>query len=286
MMSQFGLMRGKTVIITGANSGIGKATAIDLAKMGATVVMACRNMERGQAALAEVKATSKSSSACVMTLDLASQASVRSFAQDFGGKFQRLDVLVNNAGVMVNKREFTPDKIVSTFAVNYLSHFLLTNLLLAKLKASAPSRVVNVTSAVHKDVKIDFRNLQQKKGYKQFKSYAQSKLAMVLFTYELARRLQGTGVTANCVHPGTVGTNLGRSDQGILGAVMKITTSFLATPDEGAKTPVYLASDPRLVGVTGKYFVDKTEKTSSPESYNEADAKRLWKESEKLTGLS
>jgi retinol dehydrogenase 14 len=279
-------MRGRTVVITGANSGIGKATAIGLAKMGATVVMACRDMERGQSALAEVKAASKSPSVCVMSVDLASQASVRKFAQDFGGQFQRLDVLVNNAGVMLNKREFTTDKIVTTFAVNYLSHFLLTNLLLGKLKASAPSRIVNVTSAVHGEAHINFRNLQEKKGYKQFGAYAQSKLAQVLFTYELARRLQGTGVTANCVNPGTVASNLGRQDPGILGAFMKLTDSFLETPEKGAETPVYLASDPGLARVTGKYFVQKSERTSSPESYDEAEAKRLWKESEKLTGLS
>jgi len=285
-MSQAGLMRGRTVIITGASSGIGKTTAIGLAKMGATVVMGCRDAQRGELALSELKAIAKSSSACVMTLDLASQAAVRKFTHDFSEQFQRLDVLINNAGVMVNKREFTPDKIVSTFAVNYLSHFLLTSLLLPKLTASAPSRIVNVTSAVHREARIDFRNHQEKKGYKQFKSYAQSKLAMILFTYELARRLKGTGVTANCLHPGTVGTNLGRQEPGILGAVMRLTTSFLATPEEGAKTPIYLASDPALTQVTGKYFVDKTVRPSSSESYDEAKAQRLWKESEKLTGLS
>ena len=285
-MSQAGPMRGRTVIVTGASSGIGKATAIGLAKLGATVVMACRDKTRGEAALAEVRASSKSPSACVMTLDLASQDSVRKFAQDFSAQFQRLDVLVNNAGVMVSKREFTPDKIVTTFAVNYLSHFLLTNLLLGKLKSSAPSRIINVTSAVHREAHINFGNLQEKKGYKQFKSYAQSKLATVLFTYELAKRLRGTGVTANCVHPGTVATNLGRQDPGFLGAFMKLTTAFLATPEEGAKTPVYLASAPALVQVTGKYFVNMSEQASSPESYDEAEARRLWKESEKLTKLA
>jgi NAD(P)-dependent dehydrogenase (short-subunit alcohol dehydrogenase family) len=181
-------------------------------------VMACRDKERGESARAEVRTASKNANVYLMILDLASQESTRRFAQEFGTRFQRLDVLVNNAGIMPNKRQMTKDKIVMTFAVNYLSQFLLTNLLINRLKASAPSRIVNVASNAHQSVYIDFRNVQEKKGYKPFKAYSQSKLAMVLFTYELARRLAGTGVTANCLDPGNVATNLGRQDAGILGA--------------------------------------------------------------------
>ncbi len=279
-------MWGKVVLITGANSGIGKATATGVARMGATVVMACRDKERGATAAAEVRSTSGNPAIFSMQLDLASQASVREFAQKFSLRFQRLEVLINNAGVKPNKREFTKDKIVTTFAVNYLSHFLLTNLLLGKLRASAPSRIVNVTCSAHVGAHINFRNLQEKRGYKQDKAYAQSKLAMVLFTYELARRLQGTGVTANCVEPGDTGTNLGPQGAGILGAITKLLGSSLATPEEGAETSIYLASSPALVGVSGKCFAKKAEQPSSAESYDEDEAKRLWKESVKLAKLS
>jgi NAD(P)-dependent dehydrogenase (short-subunit alcohol dehydrogenase family) len=254
--------------------------------MGATVVMACRDKERGAAAAAEVRSTSGNPAVFLMQLDLASQESVRAFAQQFGSRFQRPDVLINNAAVKPAKREFTKDKIVTTFAVNYLSHFLLTNLLLARLKASAPSRIVNVTCSVHVEGHIDFRNLQVKKKYTQPKAYAQSKLAMVLFTYELARRLQGTGVTANCADPGDTETNLGPQGSGIWGAIAKLTGSSSATPEEGAETSIYLASSPALVGVSGKYFAKREELESSAESHDEAEAKRLWKESEKLAKLS
>jgi retinol dehydrogenase-14 len=279
-------MQGKTVVITGANSGIGKATAIQLAKMGATTVLACRDQEKGETALGEVKKAGESSTVHLMILDLASQESVRLFAREFESRFRRLDVLINNAGVVLNKREMTRDKVVTTFAVNYLSPFLLTNLLLPRLVATAPSRVINVTSALHSRGHIDFNDLQGKKRYKGSDSYAQSKLAMVLFTYELARRLKVTGVTANCVNPGAVATNLGRSDAGLLGAVMLVTTPFLAPPEKGAETPVYLASAPELSQVTGKYFVDKKQQVSSHESYDQVEARELWDVSMKLTKMS
>ncbi len=285
-MSVPGQMWGKVVLITGANSGIGKATATGLARMGATVVMACRDKERGATAAAEVRSTSGNLAVFLMQLDLASQKSVRMFAQQFSLRFQRPDVLINNAGVMLNKREFTKDKIVTTFAVNYLSHFLLTNLLLGRLKASAPSRIVNVTCSVHVEGHIDFRNLQVKKGYTQPKAYAQSKLAMVIFTYELARRLQGTGVTANCADPGDTETNLGPLGTGIMGIINRLTGSSAATPEEAAEASIYLASSPALVSVSGKYFAKRAEQESSAESYDEDEATRLWKESEKLAKLS
>ena len=279
-------MIGKTVVITGANSGIGKATAIALSKMGATVVMACRDKERGEAALAQVKVEGKNPNVRLMILDLASQASVREFVRDFDSRYRRLDVLINNAGVVLNKREMSPDKIVKTFAVNYLSPFLLTNLLLPRLVASAPSRIINVTSALHLKAHIDFKDIENKKHYKGSTSYAASKLAVVLFTYELARKLRLTGVTVNCVNPGAVATNLGRADAGLMGAVMLAVTPFLNPSENGAETSVYLASAPELAKVTGKYFVDKKQQVSSHESYDELEAKKLWDVSMKLAKLS
>jgi len=285
-MSEPRPMIGKTVVITGANSGIGKATAIALAKMGATVVMACRDKERGEAALAQVKVEGKNPNVRLMILDLASQASVREFVRDFDSRYRRLDVLINNAGVVLNKREMSPDKIVKTFAVNYLSPFLLTNLLLPRLVASAPSRIINVTSALHLKAHIDFKDIENKKHYKGSTSYAASKLAVVLFTYELARKLRLTGVTVNCVNPGAVATNLGRADAGLMGAFMLAVTPFLNPSENGAETSVYLASAPELAKVTGKYFVDKKQQVSSHESYDELEAKKLWDVSMKLAKLS
>jgi len=206
--------------------------------------------------------------------------------RDFDSRYRRLDVLINNAGVVLNKREMSPDKIVKTFAVNYLSPFLLTNLLLPRLVASAPSRIINVTSALHLKAHIDFKDIENKKHYKGSTSYAASKLAVVLFTYELARKLRLTGVTVNCVNPGAVATNLGRADAGLMGAFMLAVTPFLNPSENGAETSVYLASAPELAKVTGKYFVDKKQQVSSHESYDELEAKKLWDVSMKLAKLS
>ena len=285
-MDQLPSMHDKTVVITGANSGIGKATATQLARAGATVVMACRDRGRGEAARTEIQTLTKSPSVHLLIVDLASQASVRQFAREFESRYRRLDVLINNAGAVIDKREMTPDKIVAMFAVNYLSPFLLTNLLLPRLVASAPSRVVNLTSGLHFRAHLDFKDIQGKKHYKASNSYAQAKLAMVLFTYELARRLKVASVTVNCVNPGPVATNLARQDAGLFGAVMVATTRFLPQPEEGAAGPVYLATAPELAQVTGKYFVGKKQQVSSHESYDELEAKKLWEVSAKLTAIS
>jgi len=285
-MSQLPSMRGKTAVITGANSGIGKATAIQLAKMGATIVMACRDKGRGNAAIADVKLASKNPEVHLLMVDLALQASVRQFAKEFESRYRRLDVLVNNAGTILANREMTPDGIVTMFAVNYLSQFLLTNLLLPRLVASAPSRIVNVTSALHFRGHLDFKDIQAKKHYKSSTSYSQAKLAMVLFTYELARRLKPTGVTVNCVNPGAVASSLGRSDAGLLATVMIAANPFLTQPEEGAEGPVYLSSAPQLSNVTGQYFVKKKPEQSSAESYDEEEAKKLWEVSAQMTGLA
>ncbi len=282
-MDQLPSMRGRTVVITGANSGIGKAIAIQLARAGAVVVMACRDRERSEVARTEIQTLGKNPEVHLLIVDLASQTSVRQFAREFENRYRRLDVLVNNAGAVIPKREMTPDKIVATFAVNYLSPFLLTNLLLPRLVACAPSRVVNLTSALHFKAHLDFKDIQGKKHYKSSSSYAQAKLAMVLFTYELARRLKVAGVTVNCVNPGPVATNLARQGAGLFGAVMLATTPFLPSPEEGAAGPVYLATAPELAQVTGKYFVGKKQQVSSHESYDELEARKLWEVSVQLT---
>src|SRR5918993_383875 len=203
-----GGMREKICLITGATSGIGRATAMGLANMGAGVVMVGRDRGRGEAAMADIKEKSANTSVDLMLADVSSQEEIRRLADEFKEAYPRLDVLINNAGVFRSERITTADRLETTFAVNHLAYFLLTNLLLDRLKAGAPSRIVNVASADHSNAAIDFDDLQGEKGYRGAKAYSQSKLANVLFTYELARRLQGTGVTANCLHPGVIATKL------------------------------------------------------------------------------
>src|SRR5215217_1244839 len=252
-----GAMGKRVCLITGATSGIGKATAMGLASMGASVVMVARDRSRGEAALAEIKEGSANASVDLMLTDLSSQEDIHRLADEFKDAYPRLDVLVNNAGVIRSKRVTSADGIEMTFAVNHLAYFLLTNLLLDLLKASAPSRIVNVSSAEQRNGTIDFDDLQGEKGYKTAKAYGQSKLANVLFTYELARRLEGTGVTANCLHPGVVGTNLGSGVSGIFGFMVRALTPLMKSPEKGAETSVYLASSPEVEGLSGRYFVKK-----------------------------
>src|SRR5215203_1440131 len=223
-------MDGKVCLITGATSGIGKATAMGLANMGASVVMVGRDRSRGEAALAEIKEGSANASVDLLLADLSSQEDIRRLADEFEEAHPRLDVLINNAGVIRSKRVATADGIEMTFAVNHLAHFLLTNLLLDLLKATAPSRIVNVSSGEQRNGTIDFDDLQAEKGYKTAKAYGQSKLANVLFTYELARRLEGSGVSANRLHPGVVGTNLGSGVFGFLGLTVRALTPLMQSP--------------------------------------------------------
>lgn len=278
-------MQGKVCVITGANSGIGKATAIGLAKLGATVVMVCRDPSKGEEALTEIKAKTRNKLVALMLADLSSQKSIQQLAKDFKNKYEHLHVLVNNAGVFLTKRSLTVDGIETTFAVNHLTYFMLTNLLLDRLKSSAPARIVNVSSRAHLSGHINFDDLQGEKRYSGFQAYNQSKLANILFTYELARRLKGTGVTANCLHPGAVATNLVRSNSGIFGLIWKLFMPFMLSPEKGAKTCIYLASSPQVEDITGKYFVKGTVTVSSKESYDESIAQRLWQVSAELTKL-
>jgi retinol dehydrogenase-14 len=283
-----GAMGEKVCLITGANSGIGKATAMGLATLGVSVVMVGRDRGKGEVVMAEIKEKSGNTSVDLMLADLSSQEEIRRLADVFKEAYPRLDVLINNAGVFRSKRITTADGLETTFAVNHLAYFLLTKLLLDVVEASAPSRIVNVRSGEHSNATIDFDDLQGEKGYKGPKAYSQSKLATVRFTYELARRLEGTGVTANCLHPGgriPVRTNFGGGVSGVLGFIVRALRPFMISPEKGAGTSIYLASSPEVEGLSGRYFVKKAEARSSHVSYDERLARRLWEVSADLTNL-
>ncbi len=275
-------MKGKICLVTGANSGIGFETAKALARMGARVGLICRTPAKCEDAKSAILQAVPSAELDGFTADLSSQAEIRRVAADIKRTYPKIDVLINNAGIVENTFKRSVDGIEMTFAVNHLAYFLLTNLLLEPIKAAAPSRIINVSSAAHFGARMDFDNLQGEKGYNGWRAYSQSKLANILFTYELARRLAGTGVTVNCLHPGVIGTKLFRN----LGIINTLAGIFLASPEKGAETSVYLASSPEVEGVTGKYFDNKRAVPSSSASYNEADAKRLWQISAELTHLS
>jgi NAD(P)-dependent dehydrogenase (short-subunit alcohol dehydrogenase family) len=279
-----GGMGGKVVLITGGTSGIGKATATALAAMGAGVVVSGRDRERGEAALAEIRRASDSEKVSLMLADLAVQSEVRKLADDFRERHDRLDVLVNNAGLIRSERTETPDGIELTLAVNHLAPFLLTNLLLDLLIESAPSRIITVSSEARRSAEIDFDDLQSERRYRAFPVYGMTKKANILFTYELAERLAGTGVVANCVHPGGVNTNFGDDNRspGIL--LFRAFKPFMRTPEQGADTVIYLASSPEARAMSGRCLVDRQE-VSPAEPRDEAAQKRLWEVSEKLTEL-
>jgi NAD(P)-dependent dehydrogenase (short-subunit alcohol dehydrogenase family) len=276
-------MSDKLAVVTGANSGIGKITARELARLGAQVVMVCRDRARGETARDEIIRTTGSNRVELMDCDLSSQADVRRFADEFKARHKRLDVLVNNAGVYLRKRAVTVDGLEATFAVNHLGYFLLTNLLVDLLKQSAPARVVNVSSGAHAHGHINFDDLQGEQNYSGVKAYCHSKLANILFTRELARRLAGTGVTANCLHPGAVATGIFRALPKPLEALIKLVT---ISPEKGAETSIYLASSPAVETVTGKYFIRCVEARASAEAQDDDVARHLWAESARLTHLT
>jgi NAD(P)-dependent dehydrogenase (short-subunit alcohol dehydrogenase family) len=279
-------MQGKICVVTGANSGIGKATALGLAQRGATVVMVCRDRARGEQARSEITTQSRNTAVDLLQADLSSQQSIRHLVENFQHHYTRLHVLINNAGASFPGRRETVDGVEMTFAVNYLAPFLLTNLLLDVLKASAPARIVNVSSNSHKAGYIQMDDLQEEQHYRSMRVYGQAKLAVVLFTYELARRLQGTGVTANCLHPGFVATHFGQSGAGpVFRLLVKVIGSFGTSPQEGAKTSIYLASSPEVEGVTDKYFVKSLPRPSAAISYDESLQRQLWEQSARLVNL-
>ena len=279
-------MAGRVCLITGASNGIGKETAVGLAARGARVIMVARDPARGEAALADVRDRSASGDVELLLADLASLDEVRRLAREVRDRHDRLHVLVNNAGAFNSQRSETKDGFETTFGVNHLAHFLLTAELLDVVRASAPARIVNVSSAAHIGARLDFDDLQSQRHYGGMRAYGKSKLANVLFTYELARRLEGTGVTANAVHPGVVLTGFGRNNTGLMGLGFEVfhifARPFLLTPERGADTTIYLASSPGVEGVTGKYFVKRVAVPSTPSSYDEATQKRLWEVSEQL----
>ncbi len=279
-------MAGKVCMVTGANAGIGKATAQGLANIGATVVMVCRSRERGEAARREIKEQSSNDRISLLVADLSSQAEIRKLADDFKGQQSKLHVLVNNAGIIPRKREVTVDGFETQFAVNHLAPFLLTNLLLDVLKSSVPARIVTVASDMHRGATIDFDDLQSEKSYGPVRVYCRTKLANVLFTYELARRLEGTGVTANCLHPGVVATKLLADAMGVPSALRSTTRLIGSKPEKGAKTSIYLAASPEVEGISGKYFIKQKAVEPSKASSDENVASRLWRVSAELTGIS
>ncbi len=280
-------MHGKVCVVTGANSGIGKETALALAHMGATVILVCRSVARGTDALNDIKARTGNDAVSLVVADFSSQRAVREAAAAIQEKCDRLDVLVNNAGVTPWERRVTGESgLELIFAVNHLAPFLLTNLLLERLKASAPARIVTVSSGAHRRVALNFDDLQNEERYVPFDVYSQSKLANVYFTYELAHRLRDTGVTANCLHPGVVSTALFRHLPPFLGFAVKLARPLLLTPAQGADTVIYLAAAPEVATVSGRFFERREAVESSPDSYDVAAAQRLWEVSEALTAQS
>lgn len=279
-------MDGKTVIVTGANSGMGLATTIELAKLGAKVIMACRSEERGRQALEQARAASGSPAIELMLCDLGSLASIRTFAQAYKEQYGRLDVLVNNAGVVSLTRATTKDGFESMIGVNHLGHFLLTHELLDLLEAAPQGRIVNVSSGAHKVGHIHFNDPFLTKGYNVAKGYAQSKLANILFTKELAKRLAGTRVTVNSVHPGAVGTNIGVDrTTGFGKSVLRMLKPFFRTPLKGADTAIYLASSEEVGTSTGLYYIDRKPAQISKRAADSELAAKFWTWSQQQVGL-
>ena len=279
-------MEGRTVVITGANSGVGRATALALAGAGAHTVITARSEERGGEALADIRRASGSDQVELVVFDLGDLSSVRRGAEEILGRCPRLDVLVNNAGLVQSVRRETVDGYEATFGINHLGPFLLTGLLTERLVASAPSRVVNVASTAHRGARrgLDFDDLQSTRHYRGMEAYSRSKLANILFTEELAQRLSGSGVTANSLHPGTVASGFARDDDatGFLAFGVKVIKPLILTPEKGARTSVYLATSPDVAEVTGQYFVKCRPRTPSPAARDQAAATLLWSVSEEL----
>ncbi|HLZ61831.1 MAG TPA: SDR family oxidoreductase [Ktedonosporobacter sp.] len=276
-------MQGKVCLVTGSSGGIGKVTARELAKMGVTVVMVCRNRAKGEAAQAEIKEASGNERVDLIVADLSELAEVRRAAGEFKQRYTQLHVLINNAGAINAERKVTPDGLEATFATNYLAPFLLTELLLDVLKASAPARIVNVSSEGHMRGTIDFTDLQGAQRYNFLKAYTQSKLAQVFFTYELADQLKDTGVTVNALHPGLVSSNFNSGTKGITHFIGEVIYFFTGiSVEKGAQTTLYVATSPDVEGVSGKYFSDRKEIASSKLSYDRAVRQRLWQVSEEL----
>ncbi|MHA1942779.1 MAG: SDR family oxidoreductase [Candidatus Thorarchaeota archaeon] len=279
-------MKDKVCIVTGSNSGIGKETALALAEMGATVVMVVRNRELGEAARAEIIAETGSNSIDLMICDLSSMNTIRDFAEVFKSKYDRLDVLINNAGAVISNRQITEDGFERTLAVNYLAPFLLTHELLSLLKTSAPSRVINLSSGLAKRSSVNLDDFQSESSYKSRTVYGSAKLKVIMFTYEMARKLEGTNVAVNVVLPGFVATNLGASSGSLSSKIMfGMMKPFQLSPKEGAETSVYVATSSEIEGISGKCFDKMKETETSEVSYDVDIQKQLWDTTVDLLGL-
>ena len=276
----------KTLVVTGATSGIGRATALGLAKLDSRLILVGRDAGRAEETLAEIRDVTGRTDVEVVRGDFAQLAEVRRVGDEILARTDAIHVLVNNAGVTLMKRTLTPDGYETTFAVNHLAYFLLTGLLLPRLRAAAPgARIVNVASDAHRWGPLDLDDLQNEREYKAMKVYGQSKTANILYTRELARRLVGSGVTVNALHPGAVATRLGRGNGPVLDLVQRAIGLFMKSPEQGAATSIYLASDAALEGVSGRYFANQKEKQPAAHATDDAAAKRLWEISESLTGF-
>jgi retinol dehydrogenase-12 len=283
-------MKGKICMVTGATSGMGEVTARTLAQMGAMVIAVGRSPEKCATTIDQIKQETGSAAVEFMVADLSSQPEIRQLVQQFKSQHQHLHVLVNNAGAWINRRRESVDSIEMTFALNHLGHFLLTNLLIDTLKASAPARIINISSHGHIRGEINFDDLQFRRKYNGMQAYRQSKLANVLFTYELAPRLSGTGVTVNAVNPGLVATrfgfnNLGFIPDGIVNALIRLYGWIGISSEQGAQTAIYLATSSEVAEITGKYFEKQKAVPSSQASYDEEANRQLWKISVDMTGL-
>lgn len=281
-MAQNATMTGKTVLITGATNGIGKEAARGLAKLGAHVVIVGRNAKKCAETVAELQGSTGNQAIEALTADLSAMAEVRRLADEVKARYPRLDVLINNAGAYFDKRLTSADGYEMTFALNHLSYFYLTTLLLDLIKASAPARIVNVSSDAHRFARLNLVNPHKPPVYSGFRIYGESKLANVVFTYELARRLEGTGVTVNAMHPGFVRTGFGKNNAGVISKIFSLMQRFALTPEQGADTIIYLASSPEVEGVSGKYFVKRKAVPTSPVSYDQKTWEALWTLSERL----
>jgi NAD(P)-dependent dehydrogenase (short-subunit alcohol dehydrogenase family) len=279
-------MKNKIVIITGANSGIGYFTALEIAKLGAKVVMVCRNKDKGEVARQEIIKKSNNTAVFLKIADLSSQKQIRLLAEELKKEYPVIDVLVNNAGVLVPERRESEDGIELTWATNHLAYFLLTNLLLDNLKAASSARIVNVASEVQQIGNIYWDDIELKNNYTSFKAYAQSKLANIMFSNELAKRLEGTKVTTNALHPGAVATNFGSDGKGLIAWLFKTFRWSLLSAQQGAETSIWLATSPQVEGVTGQYFSKKKAIRAKTLAYSKEALKRLWEISEQMTGLA
>jgi NAD(P)-dependent dehydrogenase (short-subunit alcohol dehydrogenase family) len=279
-------LKERTCLVTGASSGIGRAAALALAELGASLVLVCRDRSRGEAVAGEIRRRGGSEPTLLLA-DLSSQRQIRQVAKDFLALGRPLHVLLNNAGVVELHRSVTEDGLERTFAVNHLGYFLLTALLLERLRASAPARIVSVASDAHHYAggRLDFDDLQSERRYGAMRVYGKSKLANILFTRELARRLEGSGVTATCLHPGFVGSNFARNNGWLGNLAMTLGRPFARSPEKGAETAVFLCASPEVEGITGQYFFDGRPRWPKSWAQNDADARRLWEVSERLCGI-